>query len=61
MSPINYLIQLRLTNARELLKDESSAITVKQVAATVGYSDAYHFSKLFKKYYGLSPSQISKE
>lgn len=61
MSPINYLIQMRLTNARELLKDESSEITVKQVAATVGYSDAYHFSKLFKKYYGLSPSQISKE
>ncbi|HAP4811632.1 TPA: AraC family transcriptional regulator, partial [Enterococcus faecalis] len=25
---------------------------------TVGYEDAYHFSKLFKKYYGKSPSQF---
>ncbi|MCL8496761.1 AraC family transcriptional regulator, partial [Enterococcus faecalis] len=23
-----------------------------------GYEDAYHFSKLFKKYYGKSPSQF---
>ncbi|MFZ2364481.1 MAG: AraC family transcriptional regulator, partial [Trichococcus flocculiformis] len=27
----------------------------------VGYQDAYHFSKLFKKYYGTAPSQVAKE
>ncbi|QAR34636.1 AraC family transcriptional regulator [Latilactobacillus curvatus] len=58
MSPINYLIQLRLENARALLKDGESTTTVKQVASAVGYQDAYHFSKLFKKYYGIPPSKI---
>ncbi|HBI1921661.1 TPA: AraC family transcriptional regulator, partial [Enterococcus faecalis] len=40
----------------ELLKNDS--LSVKEVAKTVGYEDAYHFSKLFKKYYGKSPSQF---
>ena len=45
VGPINYLIQIRLNHAKELLKNDSS---VKEVAKTVGYEDAYHFSKLFK-------------
>lgn len=61
MSPINYLIQLRLKNAHEMLKDEEPSTTVKQVASAVGYNDAYHFSKLFKKYYGVSPSQVDEK
>lgn len=56
ISPINYLIQIRLNRAKELLKDKS--LTVKEVAHTVGYDDAYYFSKLFKKYSGKSPSQM---
>ena len=28
--------------------------------ASVGYDDAYHFSKLFKKRYGISPSQARR-
>ncbi|MFD1465077.1 AraC family transcriptional regulator [Lapidilactobacillus mulanensis] len=59
MSPINYLIQTRLKNAHELLKDEDT--TVKQIASAVGYEDAYHFSKLFKKYYGISPSKVDEK
>lgn len=58
LSPINYLIQIRLKHARELLKDDN--LTVKEVAQAVGYQDAYHFSKLFKKYYGKAPSQLEK-
>ena len=34
--------------------------SIQEVAALVGYDDAYHFSKLFKKRYGISPSQIRK-
>ncbi|MDH6365854.1 AraC-like DNA-binding protein [Enterococcus sp. PF1-24] len=55
-SPINYLIQIRLKHAKTLLKNESASI--KEVAQTVGYEDAYHFSKLFKKYYGVAPSKV---
>ena len=53
-SPINHLIKIRLSKAEDLLKDKS--IPIKVVAQRVGYNDAYHFSKLFKKYYGISPS-----
>ncbi|MBP1041999.1 helix-turn-helix transcriptional regulator [Vagococcus sp. BWB3-3] len=55
-SPINYLIKLRLNRAKQLL--ETQNITVKEAAETVGYQDAYHFSKLFKKHYGKSPSEL---
>lgn len=57
-SPINYLIKIRLSKALELLDTQN--ITVKAAAKSVGYDDAYHFSKLFKKYYGSSPSKYKK-
>lgn len=53
-TPINYLISLRMNKARQLL-DENPECSIQSVASAVGYEDAYHFSKLFKKYYGLSP------
>ena len=55
-SPINYLIKIRLAKAEEMLKE--STLSIKAIAQNVGYSDAYHFSKLFKKHYGISPSQV---
>lgn len=53
-TPINYLISLRMQKARELL-DTGPDCSIQAIAAAVGYEDAYHFSKLFKKYYGISP------
>jgi AraC-like DNA-binding protein len=32
--------------------------TVKEVAAQVGFSDPYHFSRVFKKHYGASPAHL---
>jgi AraC-like DNA-binding protein len=55
-SPINYLIKVRLSKAEEYLKD--SNFSIKEIAHAVGYEDAYHFSKLFKKYYGYPPSSV---
>lgn len=57
-SPINYLIKVRLAKARELLTDER--VSIKAAAKSVGYKDVYHFSKLFKKYYGMPPSKLRK-
>lgn len=54
-SPINYLIQIRLSKAKELLAD--SKLSIKSIAKMVGYSDPYYFSKLYKKYYGVSPNK----
>lgn len=58
-SPINYLIKIRLEKARDILiKDGNSSI--KSIANQVGYEDVYHFSKLFKKYYEISPLYYRK-
>ena len=58
-SPINYLINIRLEKARDILlrSDDNS---IKSIANQVGYDDVYHFSKLFKKYYGISPLYYRK-
>lgn len=58
-SPINYLIKTRLSKAKTLLENEK--LPIKVVAKQVGYDDVYHFSKLFKKYYGMPPSQVCKK
>lgn len=59
-TPIRHLINIRLEKAKELLVEGYSG-SIQEVAASVGYEDAYHFSKLFKKRYGISPSQARKK
>ena len=54
--PIDYLIQLRMEHARSLLLDRN--LNVQDVAKRVGYDDIYHFSKLFKKHMGNTPSSF---
>ena len=49
-----------LEKAKELLESGYKG-SIREVAAMVGYDDVYHFSKLFKKHYGVSPSKIGKE
>lgn len=53
-TPINYLIKIRLEKAKDILA-ASNDQSIKSIANSVGYDDVYHFSKLFKKYYGKSP------
>lgn len=58
-APIRHLINIRLEKAKELLEGGYEG-SIQEVAAQVGYDDAYHFSKLFKKRYGVSPSQARR-
>lgn len=55
MSFKNYLIDIRMKRAKELLLNEE--IQVFQVALEIGYSDPNYFSEAFKKYEGISPTQ----
>jgi len=59
-SPINYLIKCRLEKAKELLTPDNTD-SIKNIANQVGYDDVYHFSKLFKKYYGISPLHYKQQ
>ena len=58
-TPIRHLINIRLEKAKELLENGWEG-SIQEVAMQVGYDDAYHFSKLFKKRYGVSPSKVQK-
>lgn len=58
-TPINYLIKIRLENAKHLLLNQKD-LSIKEISSIVGYEDAYHFSKSFKKYYGIPPAEYKK-
>ncbi|HZJ57975.1 MAG TPA: AraC family transcriptional regulator [Clostridia bacterium] len=57
-SPQNFLIKYRMDKACILLTDELLSIT--HVAHSVGYDDPLLFSKMFKKYKGMPPTQYRK-
>lgn len=59
-TPINHLIKIRMEKAR-LLLDKQKDASIQDIALCVGYDDAYHFSKLFKKHFGESPSKYRKK
>lgn len=58
VSPVQYLIHLRLEKAAELMVRHQLAPTVAALA--VGYTDLSHFSKSFKHKYGKSPRNYVK-
>lgn len=59
VGPMEYLIQVRLNKAKELLRKLD--VPLAQIAEAVGYTDSYYFSRLFKKYVGISPSRFKEQ
>lgn len=57
LSPMQYLIRLRMKKSAELLKDRGLNIT--DIALSVGYR-IYILFRAFSKYYGMSPTQYQK-
>lgn len=53
-----YVIKLRMEDSRE--KILHTDLRRYEIAEQVGYESPEHFSKIFKKYYGLSPSELKK-
>jgi len=52
-APYQYLLRLKMNFAAEQLRDPR--ILVKEVAASVGFQDPFHFSHAFKNVFGASP------
>ena len=57
-SATNYIRNIRLTKAAELLKQKKA--TISEVAYLVGYRTPNHFSTAFKELYGVSPTEYVK-
>lgn len=58
ISPKRYLFEYRMKVAAKLLFEEKKPVTV--TANSVGYTDIFNFSKMFKQYYGVSPAEYAK-
>ena len=57
-TPYHYLTKLRITRAQTYL--QSSALSVEEIAYSVGFSSLQRFSEMFKKECGVSPLQYRK-
>ena len=59
VTPYEYQIQQKIFSAKNLLGH--TKMSVKEIAASLGYDDQHYFSYMFKKRCGLSPTQYRKQ
>lgn len=57
-SPYQFLTQLKMEAAVKLL--HRPGVLVKQVARELGFEDAFHFSRMFRRIHGISPRQLQR-
>ncbi|MBQ4524039.1 MAG: helix-turn-helix transcriptional regulator [Lachnospiraceae bacterium] len=55
MTPMDYLMEIRLQQAKKLLRRKEVSVT--EVAIRCGFSSSAHFSASFRKWYGLTPTE----
>lgn len=58
LSPINYLLEKRIQEAKSLL--ESADYSISEVASLIGFSSQSYFSQTFKKKLGKTPNEYRK-
>ncbi len=54
ISPYKKLTEIRMQRAQLLAKEKRP---VREIAASVGYSDVFQFSRAYKRFFGCSPSK----
>lgn len=58
-SPRQYIIDVRLQKAKQLLTE--GALSITEIAERCGFSNLYHFCRIFKAHIGITPSEYRKE
>jgi len=59
ISPSKFLLQKRLTLAKQLLsKKEDGYLRINEIAETCGFDDHAYFCRIFKKETGLAPNEF---
>jgi AraC-like DNA-binding protein len=54
-----YINHVRINHAKQLL--EETELSIQEIAISVGFPDAFYFSKMFKKQLGISPSNYKNK
>ncbi len=57
-SPYQYIIKIKMAYAAKNLQESNTSI--KQLAYDLNFSDAFHFSRVFKSFYGVPPREFIK-
>lgn len=64
LTPHEYLTSVRMERAGKIIlsgvSNRYSSYTVGQIAEACGYAEPLYFSRVFKKYFGVSPTGYSK-
>lgn len=59
MGILNYVNKLKIHQATKLLIETN--LNISQIADKLGYQNVYYFSRVFKKFMGVSPSEYIKQ
>ena len=57
-TPKNYINELKLSKSKELIRN--STHTLSEISEMLGFSSIHYFSKKFKSYFNISPTEYSK-
>lgn len=52
---IGYVTEIRISKAKELLKEEMLNVKMYEIAQKVGYGSQHYFSRVFKNHQGITP------
>ncbi len=61
ISPMAYLLEIRLEKAREILVDPQCFLQIQEVGVKSGLSNDSHFSRDFKRKFGQTPTQCREQ
>ena len=59
MSPVEYILAVRMQSADKYLR--STNYSIAEIAELTGYSNYSHFSRAYTKYFSISPSDRRKQ
>lgn len=60
-SPVSYFNQMRIDHAKNQIAQYGGTRSIKDIALASGFEDPLYFSRIFKKYQGMSPTEYLHE
>jgi AraC-like DNA-binding protein len=60
-SPHQYLLRVRLSYARKLMGQGNQALSLAQIAAASGFFDQSHLNRVFRRFFGTTPSHFRSQ